>query len=188
MGAPHIEYLEGVAGDPDALPERRGLAELMLMFEVGLASFGGCFPSRDPAVSQLEKRYDFLNPPGPRYALPRPATDRESIASVMMIEAHLIAADFGVNLGDYLVDALYFAKEPEDRTQCIADGGPGRPRGAEIAEAMLQAGRIASERLMFRKGRDEVRREHASDVAAKAAAEAGGILDRLLYLSFDVFP
>ena len=116
---PHLEYLEGVANDPEAAPGRRELAGQMLMF--GSSS--------------------------PRYDLPRPATGPELVAAVMMVEAHLAAADLGINLGEHLIDVLYFAGEPEHRAQCIAYGGSGDLHVSQIAEAMLEAGRYAAQRL-----------------------------------------
>jgi hypothetical protein len=117
---PHIEYLESVTGDPEASPSRQELAQEMLMFGA----------------------------PSPRFDLPRPATNPELIAAVMMVEAHLKAADLGVNLGERLVAVLYWAKEPEMRSLRLAQGGPGDPLAPKIAEAMLQAGRTAAQRLL----------------------------------------
>jgi hypothetical protein len=85
----------------------------------------------------------------PYFALPTPATGPELIAAVMMAEAHLKAADLGVNLGERLVDVLYWAREPEMRSLRFAHPGehPGDRWAIEIAEAMIQAGRTAAARL-----------------------------------------
>ena len=84
--------------------------------------------------------------PSPRFDLPRPATDPELIAAVMMVEAHLKSADLGVSLGERLVDVLYWAREPEGTSMRLARGGPGDPWAPKIAEAMLLAGRAAAQR------------------------------------------
>ena len=117
--APHVEYLESIVSDPDAPPSRQEAARGMLMFGA----------------------------PSPRFDLPRPATNPELIAAVMMVEGHLKAADLGVSLGERLVDTLYWMREPEGRLMRLAQGGPGDPASPKIAEAMLQAGRAAAQRL-----------------------------------------
>jgi hypothetical protein len=88
-----------------------------------------------------------LGAPAPRYDLPRPATNPELIAAVMMVEGHLKAAELGVSLGERLTDALYWAREPEGRSLRLAQGGPGDVWAMQIAEAMLRAGRVAAQRL-----------------------------------------
>jgi hypothetical protein len=116
---PHVEYLENIASDPEAPPPRQELARGLLMFGA----------------------------PSPRFDLPSPATNPELIAAVMMIEGHLKAAELGLGLGERLVNVLYWAREPEGRSLRLAQGGPGDPWAPQIAEAMLQAGRAAAQRL-----------------------------------------
>ncbi len=116
---PHIEYLESIVGDPEASPGRARLARQILAFGA----------------------------PSPRFDLPCPPTNLELVAAVMMVEAHLKAADLGVDLGERLVAVLYWAGEPEMRALRLAQGGPGDPWAPEIAEAMFKAGRAAAQRL-----------------------------------------
>jgi hypothetical protein len=116
---PHIEYLESIAGDHDVAPRRQELARRILVYGA----------------------------PTPRYDLPRPATYPELIAAVMMAEGHLKAAELGADLGERLVGVLDWMREPEIRALRLAQGGPGDPWAPEIAEAMLQAGRAAAQRL-----------------------------------------
>ena len=80
----------------------------------------------------------------PHYELPRPATRPERIAAEMMTGAHLKAAELGLNLGEILTAVLYFAGEPEVRVMRIADAGD---LIAEIAEAMVEAGRVAAQTI-----------------------------------------
>jgi hypothetical protein len=110
---PHVEYLRKAIEDPASSPARLETARRILASETWLMVLnGGCFPSRDPAISRLESRYDFSDHSVPRYALPRPATRAESVAMVMMIEGHLKAAELGVDLGECLVDALFLVGSP----------------------------------------------------------------------------
>ena len=90
---------------------------------------------------------EHLQTPEPRYILPTPATYPELIAAVMMAEGHLKAADLKVDLGERLTAALYWMREPEMRSLRLAQGGSGDPWAPVIAEAMLQAGRAAAQRL-----------------------------------------
>jgi len=90
---------------------------------------------------------EYLQTPEPRYALPIPATNPELIAAVMMAEGHLKAADLKVDLGERLTAVLYWMREPEMRSLRLAQGGSGDPWAPVIAEAMLQAGRAAAQRL-----------------------------------------
>lgn len=83
----------------------------------------------------------------PYFSLPRPATRPELIAAAMMAEAHLKAPVLGVDLGERLVAVLYWMREPEMRALRLAHGGPGDRRAIEIAEAMVQVGRAAAQRL-----------------------------------------
>jgi hypothetical protein len=70
------------------------------------------------------------------------------VAAMMMVESHLKAADLGVNLGTHLTNALSWLRESESRLrQWLAEGGPGDPFAPKIAEAMLEAGRAAAQRL-----------------------------------------
>jgi hypothetical protein len=96
---------------------------------------------------ELARSILMFGSPPPRYDLPCPATHPELLAAVMMAEGHLRAADLGVSLGESLVAALYWAREPEGRSLRLAQGGPGDPCGPEIAEAMLRAGRAVAARL-----------------------------------------
>jgi hypothetical protein len=142
---PHIEYLEGVLANSDASPERRGLAQEILASEEQLRRLGYCSPARERGLAQLEQHYVLLGPSVPRYVLPSLATNPEYVAAVMMIEAHLAAADLGLDLGEHLTAILYFAREPEARAMGIADRGD---RAAGIAEAMLEAGRYTAQHLL----------------------------------------
>lgn len=66
----------------------------------------------------------------------------------MMAEGHMKAAEIGIDLGEHLTNALYWMREPEDRLRLrLAEGGPGDPFAPQIAEAMLEAGRAAAQRL-----------------------------------------
>ena len=86
--------------------------------------------------------------PAPHYDLPCPATGPELIAAAMMAEGHMRSSEIGVDLGEHLTNALYWMREPEHRLRLrLAEGGPGDPFAPQIAEAMLQAGRAAAQRL-----------------------------------------
>jgi hypothetical protein len=117
--SPHVEHLVNAANDPDAPLTRQRTALWIL-------SKGG---------------------PAPRYDLPAPPTYAELIAAVMMAEGHLKAADLKVDLGERLTAVLYWMREPEMRSLRLAQGGSGDPWAPVIAEAMLQAGRAAAQRL-----------------------------------------
>ena len=116
---PHVEYLESVIANSDASPSRQELARRILM----------------------------LGAPSPCFVLPRPPTPPETIAAVMMAEGHLKAADLKVDLGERLTAVLSWMREPEMRSLRLAQGGSGDPWAPVIAEAMLQAGRAAAQRL-----------------------------------------
>ena len=88
----------------------------------------------------------------PFYKLPSPPTNPELIAAVMISEAHLKASELGVDLGERLVDCLYWCDEPEMRALRFADGGPGDSASRAIAEAMVRAGRAAAQRLGYAGG------------------------------------
>jgi hypothetical protein len=117
-----------------------GYVPLHIEYLEGVVADSGASPSRRELAQQISM---FGSPP-PCYVLPRPPTYPELIAAVMMAEAHLKAGEFGMHLGEHLATVLYWAREPEARAMRIADVGD---RVAEIAEAMVQAGRATAQRL-----------------------------------------
>ena len=86
------------------------------------------------------------------YRLPTPATNSELIAAAMISAARLKASELGADLGERLVDCLYWCDEPEMRALRLTEGGPGDPPSWAIAEAMVQAGRAAAQRLGYTGG------------------------------------